>query len=217
MIFTSGVIVLGLLLAVLANQVRYEAVAKAIIFIPMAVSFTAAAVIWRFMYVYQAPELEQIGVLNAVLKAIGLQPVPWLTDLSVNNFALIVAGIWIWTGFTLVVISAGLKGIPTDVIEAARVDGATEFQIFRHVLLPMLAPVLVVVAVTMVINSFKVFDLVYVMTAGNYDTDVLANRMFREMFTFGDFGRASAVAVVLLLAIVPMMLVNLRRFRREQA
>lgn len=216
-IFTSGVIVLGLLLAVLANQVRYEAVAKAIIFIPMAVSFTAAAVIWRFMYVYQAPELEQIGVLNAVLKAIGLQPVPWLTDLSVNNFALIVAGIWIWTGFTLVVISAGLKGIPTDVIEAARVDGATEFQIFRHVLLPMLAPVLVVVAVTMVINSFKVFDLVYVMTAGNYDTDVLANRMFREMFTFGDFGRASAVAVVLLLAIVPMMLVNLRRFRREQA
>lgn len=213
-LFTGTAVTLGLLLAVLTNQVRYEAVAKAVIFVPMAVSFTAAAVIWRFMYIYQPPGAVQIGVMNALVTWLGGDPVPWITDTSVNNFALIASGVWIWTGFALVIISAGLKGIPGEVIEAARVDGASERQIFWHVILPMLRSVLVVVAVTMVINSLKVFDLVYVMTFGNYDTDVLANRMFKEMFTFRNFGRASAVAVILLLAIFPIMLSNVRRFTR---
>ena len=215
-LFTGTTVTLGLLLAVLTNHVRYEAVAKAIVFIPMAVSFTAAAVIWRFMYIYQPAQFEQIGVMNALVTALGLEPVAWISDRSVNNFALIAAGVWMWTGFALVVVSAGLKGIPSEVIEAARVDGATERQIFWHVILPMLRSVMVVVTVTLIINSLKVFDLVYVMTFGNYDTDVLANRMFKEMFTFGNFGRASAVAVVLLAAILPLMALNLRRFRREQ-
>jgi len=214
-LFTATTVGLGLILAVLSNQVRYEAVAKAIIFVPMAVSFTAAAVIWRFMYIYRPPQFEQTGVANAAVAALGFDPVPWITNTSVNNFALIAAGIWMWTGFALVVISAGLKGIPAEVLEAARVDGANETQVFWHVILPMLRSVLVVVAVTLTINSLKVFDLVYVMTFGNFATDVLANRMFKEMFTFGNFGRASAVAVVLLLAIVPLMLSNVRRFRRE--
>jgi alpha-glucoside transport system permease protein len=182
----------------------------------MAVSFTAAAVIWRFMYIYQAPSFNQTGVVNALLAWLGLDPIAWISNTTVNNFALILAGIWMWTGFALVVISAGLKGIPTEVIEAARIDGASERQIFWYITLPMLRSVLLVVAITLVINSLKVFDLVYVMTFGNYDTDVLANRMFKEMFTFGNFGRASAVAVVLLLAIVPVMALNIRRFRREQ-
>lgn len=215
LLFTSATVGVGLILAVLSNQVRYEAIAKAIIFVPMAVSFTAAAVIWRFMYVYRPAEFEQIGVLNAFLVWLGFDPVPWITNTALNNYALIAAGIWMWTGFALVVISAGLKGIPAEVLEAARVDGANERQIFWHVILPMLRSVMVVVAVTLTINSLKVFDLVYVMTFGNYQTDVLANRMFKEMFTFGNFGRASAVAVVLLLAIVPLMLANIRRFRRE--
>ncbi len=215
-LFTGATVTIGLFLAVLTNQVRYEAVAKAIVFVPMAVSFTAAAVIWRFMYIYQPADFTQTGVVNAVVTAFGLDPVAWITNKSVNNFALIASGVWMWTGFALVVISAGLKGIPTEVVEAARVDGASERQIFWHILLPMLRSVILVVAVTLVINSLKVFDLVYVMTFGNFDTDVLANRMFKEMFTFGNFGRASAVAVVLLLAIVPIMLANLRRFRREQ-
>ncbi len=215
-LFTASTVTLGLILAVLANQVRYEAVAKAIIFVPMAVSFTASAVIWRFMYIYRPPGSEQTGVLNAALGSLGFDPVPWITNTSVNNYALIAAGIWMWTGFALVVVSAGLKGIPAEVLEAARVDGATEFQIFVHVILPMLRSVLLVVAVTLTINSLKVFDLVYVMTFGNFQTDVLANRMFKEMFTFGNFGRASAVAVMLLLAIVPLMLSNVRRFRREE-
>ncbi len=214
-LFTATTVALGLLLAVLSNQVRYEALAKAIIFIPMAVSFTAAAVIWRFMYIFRPPQFEQTGVVNAAFTALGFDPIPWITNPSVNNYALIAAGIWMWTGFALVVISAGLKGISAEVLEAARVDGANEIQIFWHVILPMLRSVLVVVAVTLIINSLKVFDLVYVMTFGNFATDVLANRMFKEMFTFGNFGRASAVAVVLLLAIVPMMLSNVRRFRRE--
>jgi alpha-glucoside transport system permease protein len=215
-LFTTLTVGLGLVLAVLANQVRYEAIAKAVIFVPMAVSFTAAAVIWRFMYIYQPGTFEQIGVVNAAITTLGFDPVPWITDRSVNNYALIAAGIWMWTGFALVVVSAGLKGIPAEIIEAARVDGATETQIFWRIILPMLRSVLLVVAVTLVINSLKVFDLVYVMTFGNYDTDVLANRMFKEMFRFGNFGRASAVAVVLLLAIFPVMLLNIRRFRREQ-
>ncbi len=215
-LFTGVAVTLGLLLAVLTNQVRYEAVAKAIVFVPMAVSFTAAAVIWRFMYIYKPPGAEQIGVMNALVTMLGGDPVPWITDSAVNNFALIASGIWIWTGFALVIISAGLKGIPSEIIEAARVDGASERQIFWHVILPMLRSVVLVVAVTMVINSLKVFDLVYVMTFGNYDTDVLANRMFKEMFTFGNFGRASAVAVILLLAVFPIMFGNIRRFRREQ-
>lgn len=215
-LFTGATVFIGLLLAVLTNQVRYEAVAKAVIFIPMAVSFTAAAVIWRFMYIFRPAEFEQTGVLNAGMVALGFDPVPWITNTALNNYALIAAGVWMWTGFALVVISAGLKGIPSEVIEAARVDGANETQIFWRVILPMLRSVMVVVAVTLTINSLKVFDLVYVMTFGNYQTDVLANRMFKEMFTFGNFGRASAVAVVLFLAIVPLMLANIRRFRREQ-
>jgi alpha-glucoside transport system permease protein len=215
-LFTGASVGLGLILAVLSNQVRYEAVAKSIIFVPMAVSFTAAAVIWRFMYIYRAPQFEQTGVLNAAMVAFGFDPVPWITNTTFNNYALIASGVWMWTGFALVVISAGLKGIPAEVLEAARVDGANERQIFWRVILPMLRSVMLVVAVTLTINSLKVFDLVYVMTFGNYQTDVLANRMFKEMFTFGNFGRASAVAVVLLVAIVPLMLANIRRFRREQ-
>lgn len=215
-LFTGLTVSLGLLFAVLLNQVRYEAVAKSMIFIPMAVSFTAAAVIWRFMYLYQPPSFEQTGVVNAVIVALGFEPVSWITNRDVNNFALIAAGVWMWTGFALVVISAGLKGIPSEIIEAARVDGASEVQIFWRVILPMLKSVILVVAITLVINSLKVFDLVYVMTFGNYDTDVLANRMFKEMFRFGNFGRASAVAVILLVAIIPIMAINIRRFRREQ-
>ncbi len=215
-LFTGMTLGMGLLIAVLTNQVRYEAAAKAVVFIPMAVSFTAAAVIWRFMYVFQPREFTQIGVVNAIAVGLGPDPVSWIQNPSVNNYALIVAGIWMWTGFAMVVISAGLKGIPTEVLEAARVDGANELQIFRRIILPMLRPVVIVVAVTLVINSLKVFDLVYVMTFGNFRTDVIANRMFKEMFTFGNFGRASAIAVVLLVTIVPMMLLNIRRFLGEE-
>jgi alpha-glucoside transport system permease protein len=214
-VFTGVTLLLGLILAVLTNLVRYEAAAKAVIFIPMAVSFTAAAVIWRFMYIWQPGVFEQTGVVNAVITTFGAEPVAWLSNRRVNNFAIIASGVWMWTGFALVVISAGLKGIGSEILEAARVDGANEGQLFRYILLPMLKPVLLVVGVTLIINSLKVFDLVYVMTFGNFDTDVIANRMYKLMFQFGQFGRASAIAVILLLAIVPFMLLNIRRFLGE--
>jgi alpha-glucoside transport system permease protein len=217
--FTAITVGFGLVLAVLTDGVRYEAVAKSVIFLPMAISFVAAGVIWKFMYDYRPPGLPQTGTVNALLDAIipGFSPQPWLINPPENNLALIVAAAWAWTGFSMVVLSAALKGIPTEVLEAARVDGANDWQIFWRVILPMLSPTLAVVATTMVITSLKVFEITYVMTNGNFETDVLALRMYREMFNVRHFGHASAVAVLLLLAIVPVMLINLRRFRAQEA
>ncbi len=227
--FTLLSVGLGLIIAVLAGRVRYEAAAKSLIFIPMAISFVAASVIWRFVYAYKPPGFPQIGALNAITSTVGLDPVAWIISqqipyinvtlpapLHANNFALVIVGMWVWTGFAMVVLSAGLKGIPTEILEAARVDGANEFQIFWRIILPVLSPTIAVVATTLVIMALKLFDIVWVMTAGNYGTDVVATRMFKEMFNFRDFGRASAVAVILLLAIVPIMLVSIRRFRTQE-
>jgi alpha-glucoside transport system permease protein len=185
----------------------------------MATSFVAAGVIWRFMYGYRPPPLPQTGTLNAILDAIipGFEPVAWMvTSPPLNTLALIAAAVWVWTGFCTVILSASLKGIPGELIEAARVDGAGEWQIFRRVVLPLLGPTIAVVATTMVIFALKAFDIVYVMTNGNFETDVIANRMYKEMFNVRDFGRASAIAIVLLAAIAPVMLVNVRRFERGQ-
>ena len=223
-LFTGATVALGLVIAVLTNQVRYEAAAKALIFIPMAISFVAAGVIWTFMYQFQpdAPGFTQTGTVNAVWTGLGGSPVAWLIDdgkvpvYGINNLAIIAAGIWMWTGFAMVILSAGLKGISTEVLEAARVDGAREGQIFRRIIIPMLWPTIAVVGVTLMITSLKTFDLVFVMTGGRFDTDLVATRMWREMFINLNFGRASAVAVVLILAIVPIMLLNIRRFRQEE-
>ncbi len=215
--FTVFVVGFGLLLAVLADRVRYESPLKSIIFLPMAISFVGAGVIWKFVYAFRPRGAEQIGLLNAIVTALGGQPVGWLVNRSINNFALIVVGIWVWTGFCMVVLSAAYKGIPRELIEAARVDGANEWQIFRRITLPLMMPTIAVVTTTMVINVLKVFDIVYVMTNGDFGTEVLANRMYKEMFNFRNYGRASAIAVVLLLAIIPVMLINIRRFQEEEA
>ncbi len=220
---------LGLLFAVLTGRVRYEAVAKAVIFIPMAISFVAAAVIWKFVYAYLPPGFEQIGLLNAAAGGLGLDPQPWLTEQAVpysgtllpsplhtNNIAVIVVGVWMWTGFAMVILSAGLKGISSEVIEAARVDGANEFQIFWRIILPLVGPTIAVVATTLLIQALKIFDVVWVMTAGNYNTDVIATLMYKEMFNFQDFGKSGALAVILLLAIIPIILVSIRRFQRQE-
>ena len=218
LIFGTGLtVVLGLLIAVLTDRVPYESLAKALVFLPMAISMVAAGVIWRFMYTYQPPGTSQTGTLNALLTALGGQPQAWLVNQPINNFALIFAFVWMWTGFCMVILSAGLKGISTEILEAARVDGANELQVFRSIIVPMLAPTLAVVTTTMAITVLKLFDLVYVMTNGNFDTEVIANRMYKEMFNVRDFGRASSIAIVLLLAIVPVLLFNLRQFRAQEA
>jgi len=213
-LFTVG---LGLIFAVLFDRVRYEAVAKSIVFVPMAISAVAAGVIWRLVFDFKPPGQPQTGTLNAIATLFGGEPVPWLIRSGINNVALILVGVWMWTGFATVILSAGLKGIPTEIIEAARVDGATEFQILTRVTIPMMASTIAVVATTIVINALKLFDIVYVMTSGNYGTDVIAVRMYKEMFQFRNFGRASAIAVVLLVAIVPIMIFNIRRFREQEA
>jgi alpha-glucoside transport system permease protein len=218
-LFTAITTGIGLLLAVLTDRIRFEAVAKSVIFVPMAISFVAIGVIWKFMYDYQPPGAPQTGTVNAVLTAVvpSFEPRAWLIEKPDNNIALIVAAAWAWTGFSMVVLSAGLKGIPTDVLDAARVDGASEWRVFWRVILPLLWPTLTVVATTMVITALKVFDIVYVMTNGNFDTEVIANRMYKELFNVRHFGRASALSVVLMLAIVPVLVFNLRRFRQQEA
>ncbi len=212
--FTLITLTLGLLVAVLTDRVKYESAAKAAIFLPMAISFVAAGVIWKFMYEYRPKGASQIGTVNAALSALSgsFQPRAWLFDPAVNNWALIVVGVWMWTGFAMVILSAGLKSIPGQLLEAARIDGASELQIFFRVTLPMLAPTVTVVATTLIINVLKIFDIVYVMTNGTLNTEVIANRMYKEMFNFRNYGRASALAVILLVAILPVMLINIRRF-----
>jgi alpha-glucoside transport system permease protein len=216
---TAGVVGLGLLVAILVDRVRYEPVAKTAIFIPLAISFVAAAIIWKFMYEYRPPGTPQIGSVNALVGLVGLGPVDWIRERSflIDNFALIFIGIWMWTGFAMVILSAGLKGISTELLEAARVDGANEWQVFRGIILPLLMPTIFVVGTTIVITALKSFDIVYVLTNGAFGTDVIARKMVFEMFTTQHFGRASAVAIVLLLAIIPFMAVNIRRFREQEA
>lgn len=208
---------LGLVFAVLFDRVKYESTAKAILFMPTAISFTAASIIWKLMYDYQPPGVAQTGTLDQILTMFGGQPVAWTVQQNVNNPALIWVGIWMWTGFTLVILSAALKGIPGEILEAARVDGANEFQIFRQIITPMMSTTIIVVGTTMVINALKIFDIIYVMTGGNFNTDVMAVRMYIEMFNFLQFGRAAAVATVLLVTIIPFMLINIRRFRTQEA
>lgn len=218
LVYPTVTLALALLIAVLADRVRYENLVKAVVFIPMAISYVAAGVIWKLMYDYQPAVRAQTGTLNALLTSVipGFDPVSWLNNIPINNFALIFIGIWMYTGFATVILSAGLKSIPIEILEAARIDGAGEWNIFRHITLPLLASTIAVVATTMVISVLKIFDIVYVMTNGNFNTEVIANRMFKELFTFHHQGRASAIATILLLLTIPVMLYNIRRFRAQE-
>lgn len=213
---TSISVGLGLVIAVLVDRVKYEPLAKSLIFLPMAISFVGASVIWRFIYAYRPPGTEQIGLLNAIVTSLGFEPVGWLVNRGINNFALIVIMIWLQTGFCMVLLSSAVKGVPKDVIEAARVDGAGEIQIFRRIIVPMIMPTVTVVSTTVIVLVLKVFDIVFVMTGGNLQTDVIASRMVREMFNFRNFGRGSAIAVILLIAVIPVMMANIRRFRQQE-
>lgn len=216
---TIFVVGLGLLVAVLVDKVRYESVAKSVIFVPLAISMVAAGVIWLYMYQWKPAGADQTGTLNAAIGVFGLGPVPWLQvqSFSVNTFMLIIVMAWMWTGFAMVIISAALKGINPELMEAARMDGATEWQVFRGIVFPLLVPTLVVVSTTMIITALKAFDVVFTMTGGTLNTNVIANQMYSEMFNNGHYGRASAIAVVLLLAIIPIMFFNIGRFRAQEA
>lgn len=212
--FTFITVTMGIILAVASNEVKYEVVVKTIIFLPSAISFVAAGVIWKFMYAFNPAGEEQIGTLNAILMFFikNFQPQAWLFNPYFNNWVLIIVGIWIWTGYAMIILSAGLKGIPISILEAARIDGANNFAILIKIILPMLTNTITVVTTTLIITVLKIFDIVYIMTNGNLDTEVIANRMYKEMFSARNYGRASAIAIFLLLAIIPVMIINIRRF-----
>ena len=211
--FTAVTVAIGLLIAILTDRVRYETSVKALVFIPMAISFVAAGVIWNFMYEFD----PDIGTVNAALSAVGADPQPLLNEWPRNTLMIIIVGIWMWVGFALVILSAGLKGISTELLEAARIDGANELQVFRNIILPLLAPTIAVVGTTIVITALKTFDIVFVMTSGNFGTEVIASNFYRARFTDGNAGTAAAIAVILLLAIIPVMIINIRRFRAQEA
>ncbi|GGJ31712.1 carbohydrate ABC transporter permease [Deinococcus roseus] len=217
-VFFTGVTVCGgLALAVLVNRVKYGGPVKTILFMPMAISFVATGVIWRFMYAYRPEDAPQIGTLNAVVTGLfHIPPVAWIFQQPGNNLALIVVGVWMFTGFCLVILNAGLRSLPEEVHEAARVDGATEWQVFSRITVPLLAPTISVVATTMVINALKMFDIVYVMTAGNFGTDVIANQIYKQLYSSRDLGMASTLAVILLVVIFPFMVQNVRRFHAQE-
>lgn len=207
----------GLALAVLADRSRGESIAKSLIFMPMAISFVGASIIWRLVYAYMPEDSDQIGVLNQIVVAFGGDPQPWIQNEPWNGLLLMAIMIWIQTGFAMVVLSAAIKGVPTELLEAARVDGASEGQIFWRITLPQVRSTLLVVVVTVVMTVLKVYDIVKVMTNGQFGTEVIANRMFNTAFINRDYGEGSALAVLLFVAVLPLMIANVRRTRKESA
>lgn len=214
---TGGSVGLGLVIAGLVDRVRREALAKTFIFIPLAISLVGASVIWRFVYQWRPESTPQYGLLNAIWTGFGGDPVPWTGNVGfpVNTLALIVIMVWLQTGFAMVVLSAAIKGVSVEVIEAARLDGASERQIFFGIIVPIIKGSIITVATTIAIAVLKIFDIVYVMTGGRFDTDVVANRMFLEMFQFFNDGRAAALAVVLFIAVLPIIFINVRNLSKQ--
>lgn len=213
-------VLVGLAVAVLADLLprRTESTFKSLIFLPMAVSFVGASVVFAFIYSFRVEGFgEQIGLLNAVWTALGGDPVDWLRVPFWNNFFLMVILIWTQTGFAMVILSAAIKGVPEDLLEAARIDGANEWQAFRKITVPTIASTIVVVWTTILITTWKVYDIVAVMTGGRDGTSVVAERMVTEFFTFRNNGVGAALAVVLLVVVSPILVINIRRFRQQEA
>lgn len=212
-------VAVGLAVAVLADKLRakWESAAKSLIFLPMAISFVGAGTIWGFVYAWRAPGQPQIGILNAIWTALGGEPVAWLQQTAFNDFFLIFIMIWLQSGFAMVLLSAAIKGVPDETLEAARIDGATEMQVFWRVVVPQIRSTIVVVATTVLILVLKIFDIVYVMTGGNFGTEVVATLFIDQMITAGQFGQAAVIVVFLIVVTIPFMVINIRRFREQEA
>jgi alpha-glucoside transport system permease protein len=213
-------IVFGLVVAVLADRSSFEKLAKSLIFLPMAISFVGASIIWNFIYEYRPANQPQIGLLNSIVVALGGSPQAWPQWVDVapwNNLFLIVMVVWLQTGFTMVLFSAALKGIPEELLEASRMDGATEPQIFFRIMIPFIRGTIISVWTTVVIFTLKIFDVVWVMTGGQFGTHVIATQFYRQSFTNQNSGYGSAIAIVLLIAVIPVMFYNLKQFREQEA
>ncbi|CAN5344803.1 sugar ABC transporter permease [soil metagenome] len=220
LIVPAVAVIIGLAFATLADKLgsRSESAAKSLIFLPMAISFVGASAVWVFMYSFRPEGFgEQIGLLNAIWSGLGGQPVDWLGAQPWNNLFLMVILIWLQTGFCMVILSSAIKSVPDELLEAARIDGATEWQVFTRVTLPSVASTITVVWTTTVITVWKVFDIVYVMTGGFDGTQVVAQQMVQEFFTNRNNGVGAALAVLLFVAVVPVLIINVKRFRAQEA
>ena len=206
----------GLAYAVFIDKSRGEKFFKALVFMPMAISFVGAGIIWKFVYDYKSQGREQIGVLNAIVVAFGGEPVRWLQTSPLNTFLLIAVMVWIQTGFAMVVLSAAIKGVPVEQLEAAQLDGTNAWQRFRNVTVPGIRGSLVVVVTTISIATLKVFDIVRTMTAGNFDTSVVANEMYTQAFRANEPGRGAALAVILFILVLPIVIYNVRVLRSQK-
>lgn len=219
-IATPITVVMGLLIAILADRSKFERVAKSMIFMPMAISFVGAGVIWNFIYEVKPPDVPQIGLLNAIVVALGGEPRAWTAYAAIapwNNVFLVIIVVWLQAGFAMVLFSAALKGIPEEIIEAARVDGATETEVFFRIMIPYIQGTIITVTTTIVIFTLKIFDVVWVMTGGQFGTDVIATQFYRQSFTARNAGFGAAIAIVLLIAVIPVMIYNLRQFGEQKA
>ena len=207
---------LGLALATMLNKMKREALAKSLIFMPMAISFVGGSLIWNLMYQYQEPNMNQTGLVGQVMKSLGIPLQHLLLWYPWNNLLLMVVYIWGFTGFGMVILSAAIKNIPQDIEEAAQLDGASGFRLFRTVTVPMVKTTIIVVLTTAMVGTLKLFDVIHTMTGGNFKTDVLSNRMFDEHFVYLNNGRGSALAMLIFLGVLPITYYNIRSIRAER-
>jgi alpha-glucoside transport system permease protein len=208
---------IGLLYAILIDRSRFESVAKSLLFMPVSISFVGAGIIWKFVYAQRPETAEQIGLFNQVLLWVGGEPRNFLNNAPVNTLFLILVMIWIQAGFAMVLLSAAIKAIPADIVEAARLDGVNAWQMFRSVTIPSIRPTLVVVLTTITIGVLKVFDIVRTMTGGQFDTSVVANAMYDQSFRFGEPGRGGALAVLIFVLVIPVVIYNIRQLNEARS
>jgi len=208
----------GLLLAILTDKSFFEKTAKSLIFLPMAISFVGAGIIWKFVYAYKPalPGVTQIGMLNALVTGLGFDPVQWLTIRPWNTLFLIFIFVWLQTGFAMIIFSAAIKQVPSSMLEAARIDGANELQVTLSILIPSIKSTIVTVATTILLLTLKIFDIVFAMTNGLFGTEVLASQQYKQAFKFLHPGRGAAVAIIILVAVIPVMIYNLKQFNKRE-
>ena len=206
---------IGLLYAILIDRARGEAFAKALIFLPMAISMVGAGIIWKFVYQYKQTSRPQIGLANGILKALGFETQQFLLNAPLNTLMLIIVMVWIQAGFAMTVLSAAIKSIPDEIIEAAKLDGVQGLKMFRFITLPSIRAAIVVVLTTIGIGTLKVFDIVRTMTGGQFDTSVVANEFYNQSFRFNAPGLGAALAVVLFVLVIPIVVYNIIQMRKE--